>query len=334
MGKLTILEIAKILVEKNKLSAKEASQFAATMFEIIQQQLDSEELVKVKGLGTFKTIRVEPRESVSVRTGERVMIESHSKVTFTPDATMKELVNKPFSQFETVVLNDGVEFEDTPVEETPVSFEEPAQSTEEPAQSTEEPANFTEEAAQSTEEPAPVAEEPAYEDEEESGSWKKPLCYGLLTLALMAGSAYGGYWYGKTTAVATTETPIEEVQEVVVEDSVEVIDADSVEVIEEQVVAELPAPEPKVEPATEEEPFWKKYEAMDARVRTGAYHIVGTDHEVTVRKGETLSKIARRELGEGMSCYIEVYNDLKANSPLQEGQIIKIPKLKWKKKRQ
>ena len=72
---------------------------------------------------------------------------------------------------------------------------------------------------------------------------------------------------------------------------------------------------------------------MDARVRTGAYHIVGTDHEVTVRKGETLSKIARRELGEGMSCYIEVYNDLKANAELKEGQTIKIPKLKWKKKR-
>ena len=321
MGKLTIQEIAKILVEKNKLSAKEASQFAATMFEIIQQQLDSEELVKVKGLGTFKTIRVEPRESVSVRTGERVMIESHSKVTFTPDATMKELVNKPFSQFETVVLNDGVEFEDTPVEETPVSFEESAHA---------QPLMEVVENSEEKEEEIVMQEE----DDEENSSWKKPLCYGLLTLALMAGSAYGGYWYGKTTAVATIETPIEEVQEVVVEDSVEVIDADSVEVIEEQVVAELPAPEPKVEPATEEEPFWKKYEAMDARVRTGAYHIVGTDHEVTVRKGETLSKIARRELGEGMSCYIEVYNDLKANAELKEGQTIKIPKLKWKKKRQ
>ncbi|MBQ9676617.1 MAG: HU family DNA-binding protein [Prevotella sp.] len=342
MGKLTIQEIAKILVEKNKLSAKEASRFAAAMFEIIQQQLDSEELVKVKGLGTFKVIRVEARESVSVRTGERMTIDSHAKITFTPDATMKELVNKPFSQFETVVLNDGVEFEDTPLEETPVSTEEPAQFTEEATNFTEEAANFTEEAAhaQPLMEVVENSEEKEEEivmqeeDDEENSSWKKPLCYGLLTLALMAGSAYGGYWYGKTTAVATTtETPVEEVQDVVVEDSVEVIDADSVEVIEEQVVAELPAPEPKKEPTTEEEPFWKKYEAMDARVRTGAYHIVGTDHEVTVRKGETLSKIARRELGEGMSCYIEVYNDLKANAELKEGQTIKIPKLKWKKKR-
>ncbi len=334
MGKLTIQEISKILVEKNKLTPKEATQFASMMFEVIQNNLNEEGLVKIKGLGTFKMIRVEARESVSVRTGERVLIDSHDKITFTPDATMKELVNKPFSQFETVVLNDGVEFEDTPVEETPVSFEEPAQSTEEPANFTEEPAHAQPlmevvENSEEKEEEIVMQEE----DDEENSSWKKPLCYGLLTLALMAGSAYGGYWYGKTTAVATTETPIEEVQEVVVEDSVEVIDADSVEVIEEQVVAELPAPEPKVEPATEEEPFWKKYEAMDARVRTGAYHIVGTDHELTVRKGETLSKIARRELGEGMSCYIEVYNGLSANSELKEGQTIKIPKLKWKKKR-
>ena len=103
---------------------------------------------------------------------------------------------------------------------------------------------------------------------------------------------------------------------------------------EESPVAEQPQPKEEPEQAKPaEEPFWKKYEAMDVRVRTGAYHIVGTDHEVKVRKGDTLSKIARRELGEGMSCYIEVYNGLKGNSELKEGQVIKIPKLKWKKKR-
>ena len=112
MGKLTIQEIAKILVEKSGLSQKDANWFASEMFAIIQQRLEEDELVKIKGLGTFKIINVEARESVSVRTGERVVIDSHAKVTFTPDAVMKELVNKPFSQFETVVLNDGVEFDD------------------------------------------------------------------------------------------------------------------------------------------------------------------------------------------------------------------------------
>lgn len=112
MGKLTIQEIAKTLVEKNGLEQREANQFAADMFAIILERLQQGEQVKVKGLGTWKIIGVEARESVSVRTGERVIIDSHSKVSFTPDATMKELVNKPFSQFETVVLNEGVEFDD------------------------------------------------------------------------------------------------------------------------------------------------------------------------------------------------------------------------------
>ena len=114
MGKLTIQEVAKILVEKNGLNQREANQFATECFAVILNRLQDGDAVKVKGLGTFKIINVEARESVSVRTGERVVIDSHSKVSFTPDTVMKELVNKPFSQFETVVLNDGVEFEDIP----------------------------------------------------------------------------------------------------------------------------------------------------------------------------------------------------------------------------
>ena len=110
MGKLTIQEVAKILIEKNGLGQREANQFATEFFAVILSRLQDGETVKVKGLGTFKIINVEARESVSVRTGERVVIDSHSKVSFTPDTVMKELVNKPFSQFETVVLNDGVEF--------------------------------------------------------------------------------------------------------------------------------------------------------------------------------------------------------------------------------
>ena len=360
MGKLTIQEIAKILVEKNKLTTKEANQFAGMMFEVIQQHLNEEGLVKIKGLGTFKMIRVEARESVSVRTGERVMIDSHAKITFTPDATMKELVNKPFSQFDTVILNDGVEFADIP-EEDPEEEQVQEQVQDQVQEQVQEKVQDQETPVISglmeqqvvdgqpiTEQPVeeqPVEEEPVeeespvvVEDEEESGSWKKTLGYILLTLALMAVSAYAGYWYGQQTVIV--EEPVVETPAVIVPDSVEVITADSAEVNEESV-AEDPKPEVKQETVPEKkkeqepegEPFWKKYEAMDARVRTGAYHIVGTDHEVTVRKGETLSKIARHELGEGMSCYIEVYNGLKANSELKEGQTIKIPKLKWKKKR-
>lgn len=382
MGKLTIQEIAKILVEKNKLTVKEANQFAAVVFEVIQEGLDTEGQVKVKGLGTFKKIQVEARESVSVRTGERVMIDSHAKITFTPDALMKELVNKPFSQFETVILNDGVEFEDLAddLTEEELSELDSMENTEEeatqqvskeqevvPEETVATSAETTNTSAETEtvvrplmdivdntieqEDEKPEIEEEDDEDEEneeeeEGGSsWKKVVGYVLLTLLLMAASAYAGFWYGQQHATKDVDdaTDVENVT-----DSIEVIEVDSADVLDmssvEQPSVEKPAeeqsavekPQTKTEPEQPkqtEEPFWKKYEAMDARVRTGAYHIVGTDREVKVRAGETLSKISRRELGEGMSCYIEVYNGLKGNSELKEGQVIKIPKLKWKIKR-
>ena len=112
MGKTTIQELAKVLIDKKGLAPRQATEFATQMFSLILERLQQDEQVKIKGLGTFKIIRVEARESVSVRTGERVVIDSHDKVSFTPDALMKELVNRPFSQFETVMLNDGVEFAD------------------------------------------------------------------------------------------------------------------------------------------------------------------------------------------------------------------------------
>lgn len=396
MGKLTIQEIAKILVEKNKLTVKEANQFAAVVFEVIQEGLDTEGQVKVKGLGTFKKIQVEARESVSVRTGERVMIDSHAKITFTPDALMKELVNKPFSQFETVILNDGVEFEDLAddlteeelleldsmenteeeatqqvskeqevvPEETVATSAETTKTSAETEKSSVETTNTSAETEtvvrplmdivdntiEQEDEKAETEEEDGEdeenEEEEEGGSsWKKIVGYVLLTLLLMAASAYAGFWYGQQHATKDVDdaTDVENVT-----DSIEVIEVDSADVLDvpsvEQPSVEKPAeeqsavekPQTKTEPEQAkqtEEPFWKKYEAMDARVRTGAYHIVGTDREVKVRAGETLSKISRRELGEGMSCYIEVYNGLKGNSELKEGQVIKIPKLKWKIKR-
>ena len=117
MAKMTIQDIAKVLVEKNKLPQAEAEAFVAAIFDVVEAGIERDKLVKIKGLGTFKVVTVDARESVNVNTGERVIIDSHDKITFTPDAMMKELVNKPFSSFETVVLNEGVEFEDMPVQE-------------------------------------------------------------------------------------------------------------------------------------------------------------------------------------------------------------------------
>lgn len=112
MEKRTIQDIAAVLVAKNGLEKRSAEQFAQAFFAVISEGLERDGQVKVRGLGTFKIVEVGDRESVSVSTGERVLIQGHAKVTFTPDATMKELVNKPFSQFETVPLNEGVNFDD------------------------------------------------------------------------------------------------------------------------------------------------------------------------------------------------------------------------------
>ena len=112
MGKLSINELANVLVEKNELNEGDAQRFVTAIFDVIQKGIDRDKLVKIKGFGTFKVVGVDARESVNVNTGERVLIESHSKISFTPDTTMKELVNKPFSGFETVVLNEGVYFDD------------------------------------------------------------------------------------------------------------------------------------------------------------------------------------------------------------------------------
>ena len=105
-------DIAKHLVEKHELTAADAEYFVAQFIETLQDSVLSEKLVKVKGLGAFKLTPISARESIDVNTGERIVIEGRDKITFTPDNAMKDLVNRPFSQFDTVVLNAGVAFDE------------------------------------------------------------------------------------------------------------------------------------------------------------------------------------------------------------------------------
>ena len=403
MNKLTLNNIAKVLVEKNGLEPKEAMMFTTAMFDLIHDRLNEEGIVKVKGLGTFKMIRVEARESINVRTGERVLIDSHAKITFTPDAVMKELVNKPFSQFETVVLNDDVEFTDMKSEETTDETNNSEQSeslvdvvseggTPEPApepapepvvEVAPEPAPVVapEPVAEPTPEPAPVvapepvaevAPEPApvvapeptrevpeptvpsadeeseentsavqtcYEEDEEESHWHRNIGWAFLVLVLMAASAVGGYLYGvgqipSQTAMADTVSAVKVnpvVTDTLVNDSLK---ADSVAVKTEAKHEDKAASEEQTQEKTSQN-LHDKYAEMDARVRTGAYKITGLDREVKVRAGDNLKRIARRELGsDDMVCYIEVFNKMNASAELKEGQTIKIPALKLKKKKQ
>jgi nucleoid DNA-binding protein len=382
MGKLTIQEVAKILTEKNGLEPREASRFAAEMFSVILQKLQEGDTVKVKGLGTFKIINVEARESVSVRTGERVVIDSHAKVTFTPDTIMRELVNKPFSQFETVVLNDGVEFDDIkddvtedvaeeplveesvaePIVVEPVAIEEPVAkepAIEEPVveeqRVLEEPVSVEEQVPVEEE---PVLEEPAveeasedkepaelisfYEEEEQESErhWGRWLLGGVIVLILLVGAAFGGYEYGRQQQVLIPDT-------VFVRDTVympELQDSAEVKEAEKTIINEMKTPtvakeepkevskaEPKAEPKKEELDQWS---AKDERVRLGAYRIVGLSHEVTVLEGQTFYSICRAHLGPDMQCYVEVYNNLPRNPQIKTGQVLKIPKLELRKRRQ
>lgn len=391
MGKIFMSDLADRLAEQAGMSKRDAQQFLSAVVETIQEGVNNDKIVKIKGLGTFKVIDVEARESVNVNTGERVTIDSHQKLTFTPDSAMKDLVNKPFSQFETVVLNDGVDFDDVNTE----SVEE-QKDTEKPEEteilevseisSVPEKTEAPESSEKSDSSVIPVVSEvseasvvteisdapasPEVSDEPEASEvpevsavsetpeiseapeltetteYKQSYWWLWLLLAIVACvcSFAGGYILGRhmdrNSIYDDEESKSDTTLAVVVncQDTL-TISAQKNDTLkaEEQEISKQKTDSVKSDVLTkksdEETPEWKKYEDMDSRVRTGAYRIVGTDRVVKVKSGETLKRIANRILGEGMECYVEVYNNISSGQTLKEGQEIMIPKLELKKKR-
>ena len=391
MGKYTIQHLADILVKKNGLADDEAQNFVNAIFEVIKEGLETDKLVKIKGFGTFKIIDVEPRESVNVNTGGRVLIEGHQKVTFTPDSTMKEMVNRPFSQFETVILKDGVDFsgiditidnnntqdteEDNNIAQDETNSEEEEKTVEEkveepadselPVEQEAEPdlpkeeettseadpidANESNECENQAEEKTTAEEETTAE--EDNRSYTSFYIYAAVCIVLMAASAFGGYMFGleegrhqetssqiakyseyldKQSAEAraqriANEASIAKDTTKTIKDTTKTI-KDTTKTIKETTKSDNKTSAKK---ATGED--FSKYNEADPRVRTGAYVIVGIEKNVIVRKGQTVASISNSLLGPGMSCYIEVLNGLKADQPLKEGTVIKIPKLIHKK---
>ena len=377
MSKLNIYDLCSVLTSKNGLDDKESHRFIKAIFDVIQEGLDEDKIVKVKGLGTFKIIEVDDRESINVNTGERVLIEGHSKLTFTPDSVMKEIVNKPFSQFETVILNEGVDFPEPVVEEPAVEdiiADEPAEGKEiivEPQidNNVAEQSVAEEPVAEKTVAEEPVAEEPVAGDSvveftddndnvqsgeensvEESvfetsnnNSILRWILSGVAVLLLILGAAYGGYLYGRyelseeiaykqmKADLKTAEITTKKAQVAIKKDSVaQEVDATKIGAMSIDNEDESVNDEAKTE-ATKTSS--DKYEAMDIRVRTGAYRIIGEDRTVKAKAGQTVEDIATKLLGPGMSCYVEVYNGLDGKATLKEGQTIKIPKLELKKRR-
>ena len=426
MGKYSITQLATILVKKNGISNDEALKFVTAIFDIVKEGLETDKLVKIKGFGTFKIIDVDPRESVNVNTGERVLINGHQKITFTPDSVMKEMVNRPFAQFETVVLNDGVDFSDIDKlsninenidkqEETQEELQEIIQEEEEKKEegkkeerkeevhditpqessnnddvvrnqttisptkelaetSTKETAEETSEkqieelaekpieetAEKLIEEPAEKQiEEPAedpiedFDKEENSHNFTTILLSIASCLLLMAASAYIGYLYGieegrhqeKTSQISKYSTYLDKQNEELrtkrlAEEAKATKEAEKTkndttkQTAKDNKTDKTTNNQPKENNKTKEDnndDNFSKYNTMDARVRTGAYVIVGIDKYIIVREGQTVGKIAKALLGPGMSCYIEVLNGVTENEPLKEGTKIKIPKLRHKK---
>lgn len=420
MEKITIQELAADLARRNNLTKKDSQNLVAAIFNTIQESLELDKIVKVRGLGTFRVIDVESREIVNVNTGERSFVDSHQKITFTPDSMMKELVNKPFSGFETVVLNDGVEFdeieddttdteeyeeeegliddttldedtdEDIVEEEEPdvlivdaepdgtdatiaplIDFGEPM-ITEKPEVKQNATTDELDEKEVTVEDTPPIEEkvnsiesvaddkelvaddkEPldgdtdSSDDKEETGLGKWVLWIGCACVATLM--AFGiGYWLGQQGSQSeakpiVTETEIATVNNqpapasnpkpkdesaALAEITAENNQPDSAEKLEPNTKPT----EEKAPAKTEAQPI-DKYEAMDVRIRTGAYRIVGTDKVVKARPGQTIKKIARVHIGEELACYIAAYNGIKENDSLTAGQEIKIPKLERKKKK-
>jgi len=432
-----IKDLARFLVEKHGIKLADAELFISLMTEIINEGVHRERQVKIKGLGTFKLTSVSSRESIDVNTGERIVIEGRDKLSFAPDNAMKELVNQPFSQFETVVVNDGVELEDEykeqaeetapaeekkeiveekAVEEIELPREEPVEpivvvsemsaetmsveekKQEDKVQETISETNVSEveqiETAQETIETASdnvakndeetLESSPEKEDEpmvEETdsrendnedtenisivntprkSSYMKPLVVGFVALfVVLIGticfmfmklcqqneqiynfkmevqtlqlellkkqySTMKGYSkVMKPVAVAEKPAPVEK-------KSVPVAEKPTPVTGKSTSVAEKPTSVAERSVSSKEEDAYEALNKSDARVRTGAYCIVGVKQVVKVKRGQTLSSISRLYLGPGMECYIEVMNK---NKELKEGDRVKIPELKRKHKK-
>lgn len=418
-----IKDLARFLVEKHGIKMADAELFISLMTEIINEGVHRERQVKIKGLGTFKLTSVSSRESIDVNTGERIVIEGRDKLSFAPDNAMKELVNQPFSQFETVVVNDGVELEDEykeqveetapaeekkeiveekAVEEIELPREEPVEPIaivsemsaetmsvkEDKVQETMLETNVSEveqiETAQETIEAASdnvakndeetLESSPEKEDEpmvEETdsrvndnedtenistvntphkSSSMKPLVVGFVALfVVLIGTICFMFMKlcQQNEQIYNFRVEVQTLQLELFKKQFSTMKGCS-KVMKPTAVAEKPAPaEKKSVPVAEkttpvtgkstsvaeksisskEEDAYEALNKSDARVRTGAYRIVGVKQVVKVKRGQTLSSISRLYLGPGMECYIEVMNK---NKELKEGDRVKIPELKRK----
>ena len=338
-NKIFLTDLAEGLARRKSVSKKDAESFVRMVFDTIQEQLLAGESVKIKGLGTFKVITVGSRESVNVSTGERFTIDSHGKISFTPDKTLSDRVNRPFVDFETVVLNDetkttDMERIDEPVEDveeaTDVADEPVAVSEEVAEPVSEEPAAVAEmpveeaqpvEVEQPVEEPQPVeeaqpVEEPQPDESKENEAQKQPdepkkskWWLYLLLLVILLVLAWAIFGRNLTCAQYQDAGPATPATEQVEEPAAQ-----------ESAAAEEPAPVKNPEELAAEYP----------QIEIGVYWIVGVKTVHVMQAGEDLSILAEKYYQDKrLISYIyrlNHYSNWKADHMIV-GDKVKIPEL-------
>ncbi len=332
-GKITLHDIVDLLVQRQNIARKDAEVFVKAMFDLIEEGLDREKCVKVKGLGVFKLINVENRESVNVNTGERFEIQGHTKISFIPDTSVKELINGPFSHLEPVSLDENPIIEDEFKEdflknvlgenkkeqyvdgiERPVSDGEP----------------LMEGAAKRVEKEEKV-ELSGQQDAKVRKGWYLVLAiilcigsYGMCKLLVSSQMKCKKESNNMQKEVKMIEKQIDLYQQETKIDTLELLDKvqekDTMSLVQINVSSES-----------------KKDTVISVNLSpTEEYEIQGVWLKHTVRSGETLRKISLKYYGtKELYGYIVTYNELIIKNPdnLPIGSVIKIPKLKQKMKK-
>ena len=362
--KLNIQNLIDLFVQKQGISPKEAEEFVKAFFSLIEEGLEQDRYVKIRKWGTFKLIDVDSRESVDVNTGERIEIQGHTKVSFTPDSSLKEIINRPFAHFETVILNENTVLEDTPLEdesekesdaETDVPIQEKPQAGEEKI---EEPISEATTEVQSGIDEKSDRPEPTDKIEEEEpfpspkdNSMKYFITLAVLIIAICGGAIFFIYnpdFFARPLPPPEEPTHITENLESLVPsvDSLS-FDVDSflTDSIHTDIVLEdvnTLAIKPEVTEPVEEKVEAPVLVPKKERKQTAAgafitdstsYEIVGTEKNHTIAEGETLTRVALKYYGtKALWPYLVKHNPDVIKNPdnVPSGTVIKIPKLRKK----
>ncbi len=362
--KLNIQNLIDLFAQKQGVPPKEVEEFVKTFFALIEEGLERDRYVKIKKWGTFKLIDVDSRESVDVNTGERIEIQGHTKVSFTPDSSLKEVINRPFAHFETVILNENTVLEDTPLEEENEGDADRMAEGEFLAEQAESVETRPEEMNGPKEEHQPEKEGKLTEEEirtiekeyktvemEEVSKPKDNSMKYFITLAVLIIVICGGvilFIYNPDFFVRPVP-PSEETlhisenqdQPALQLDSL-LLKADSVQTDSlpmntvRDVSEETSVRTNTADPVQEEvkRPVVASRPSKAFKTDSTSYEIVGTETKHTIVAGETLTRVALKYYGtKALWPYLVKHNPDVIKNPdnVPSGTVIKIPRLKKKK---